>query len=271
MDSSLKIRNNSIYNTTPNKKSRKKYKKRSAVVLDTVREAIVSNIEVIRNKLNKFSDAKDFIYTNKFCNHTGIYLISDKNRILIIIADRVNDISGKVFAACHANRFELFIHKMKNIHTDSLIDKVNKYIDGFNKWMVNRGNELNNTKIKSEEWFKKKFKKELCYELLDIEYNKPFKKFIYDIFSAKYNLVIEVDGSIHSTDKQILIDDEKDRLTGTYGLTMIRVKAYNDDSYNKAIKEIITEIHRRKMKKFGKPVQEAKYGNVILRKNNNNT
>ncbi len=52
---------------------------------------------------------------------------------------------------------------------------------------------------------------------------KIIGKYIVDFYSAKINLVIELDGSQHFEDKEIEYDAERTKYLEQYGLTVIRI------------------------------------------------
>ena len=59
---------------------------------------------------------------------------------------------------------------------------------------------------------------------------KVIGRFIVDFYCRKANLVIEVDGSHHYTEGNIISDAERTKILEGYGLTVIRFS--NSDIYN---------------------------------------
>ena len=97
---------------------------------------------------------------------------------------------------------------------------------------------LNEKVPASEVWFRKKIETEWFFHVLGLEYNRVFKRYIYDAYSPKYQLAIEVDGSYHELPDQKKKDAVKDRFTAQQGIKIIRIDAYNELSYKSCINEI---------------------------------
>lgn len=127
--------------------------------------------------------------------------------------------------------------------------KPNKYIN-----IEKYSEKLNNNVPKSEVWFRERIEKEWFFNLLGLKYNYPFKRFIYDAYSSRYQIAIEIDGSIHDTFKQKKKDNIKNRFTAVYGLKMIRIVAYNNTSYLSSIKKIEDLLRTRNIEKEVAPI-----------------
>lgn len=78
----------------------------------------------------------------------------------------------------------------------------------------------------SERWFREFW---LSNGLLDDEdrFNEPFGKRIPDLVNHKFKYVIEIDGAIHNSPRQMRIDASKDRFYDSKGYSVLRVRAFN--------------------------------------------
>lgn len=107
--------------------------------------------------------------------------------------------------------------------------RLNKYkINKKRKFIKRRAKELNASLPKSEVWFQKLYKQ---YKTKTDKYNEPFADKIPDMINTKFKYIIEIDGSIHDTEKQQLKDDSKDKLYKRLGYQVFRIKAYDEDSF----------------------------------------
>lgn len=88
---------------------------------------------------------------------------------------------------------------------------------------------------KSELWFRELYKP---YHHRDDEYNQLFGGFIPDVINKFYKYIIEIDGSIHLTEKQKAKDRKKDKRFRDLGYKVIRIEAYNSESFQKAMDKI---------------------------------
>lgn len=108
------------------------------------------------------------------------------------------------------------------------------------------GNFLNANCPKSEKWFRELYMAHF-YSKMD-EFNKPFKsKYIPDVLNIVFNYVIEIDGSLHETPEQKEKDRIKDEFYKSHGYTVIRIQAYNNNSYIEAIKLLFVLRHKKRM------------------------
>lgn len=137
-----------------------------------------------------------------------------------------------------------------------LMGMVKTYLKRDN-FVEGRAKELNRDVPKSEVWFRSKIEQEPFFKDMRFEYNKPmFGRYIFDAFSKKYRLCIEVDGSIHDTDTQIVKDDRKDNVTRVKGFHIVRIKAFDDKSYNEAIGLIQHVVKNKRSRNFKLEIQE---------------
>lgn len=88
---------------------------------------------------------------------------------------------------------------------------------------------LNNNLPKSEVWFDEKFKTHPHYKLF--KKNAVIGNYIVDLLDSSNRIAIEVDGSIHNKEIQKFKDFLKDKYLVERGYTVIRVVAYDEQSY----------------------------------------
>lgn len=124
---------------------------------------------------------------------------------------------------------------------------------------------LNENLPKSEVWFNSKYKNSGIN--IKFEANKPFGGYIPDLINKDLKLIIEIDGSIHQNEDVKKKDDKKDLKYKQLGFRVIRLIAYNEESYNEAINQlraIKTKIPIKKepIKKSHNPI----YVGIIIRK-----
>lgn len=134
---------------------------------------------------------------------------------------------------------------------------------GRPEFLETKAEELNNNLPKSEKWFLNKIEKEPIFSKFEFDQNVPlFNKFIYDLFSKKYRVAIEIDGSWHDKPEQKQRDLEKDRAILIKNFIIIRVKAYSQESYNDCVQflnEIISnpKVYKNfKKKKYDEKVKD---------------
>lgn len=92
---------------------------------------------------------------------------------------------------------------------------------------------LNEDLPKSEIWFDGKFKSHQFYS--QFKKNVVVGKYIVDLLDSRNRIVIEVDGSIHDNEVQKFKDFLKDKYLTDKRYTVIRVVAYDEESYNNCI------------------------------------
>lgn len=85
---------------------------------------------------------------------------------------------------------------------------------------------------KSEQWFRALWRKD-GMELPSDKYNQPWCRRIPDLVNHSFKYVIEIDGSIHESKEQKKVDASKDRFYEASGYLIVRVKAYDMESYSK--------------------------------------
>jgi very-short-patch-repair endonuclease len=89
----------------------------------------------------------------------------------------------------------------------------------------------------SELWFRSLYFRH--YSISSDLYNVPFAGYIPDIRNKEYKYIIEIDGSIHNLESIKKKDEKKTRRYNQLGYKVIRVIAYNDQSYINAINRLI--------------------------------
>jgi|694.fasta_scaffold00313_2 very-short-patch-repair endonuclease len=99
--------------------------------------------------------------------------------------------------------------------------------------LIRYAERLNDNLPKSEHWFDELFKSHSLYPLF--LKNQIIDKYIVDVLYIDKKIVIEIDGSYHDQEHQIAKDFIKDMKLKKKGYTVIRVKAYDIDSYNNCI------------------------------------
>lgn len=215
-----------------------------------------TDIKNIKKNILKGTKLSELIYTETVfkCNRRGVFLISHKDRILIqLFPNRLEKNKELIQSLCKKERYQYFSIDMRTPGLWPVKEAINKHMFEFKSFIDQKAEELNIKLPRSELWFQNKLKDEEIFRYFDFEYNKPFKKFIYDVFSRKFNVVIEVDGSIHEEESQIVRDRHKDKLTGRYGYKMIRVKAFDENSYKNCLKELTKILNTPKEKSMELP------------------
>ena len=139
-----------------------------------------------------------------------------------------------------------------------------KFVLSKSDWLKDRAKDLNDHLPKSEEWLMSKIQKEFFYRKCNFRQNVPmFGRYIYDLFSEKYRICIEVDGSVHNTEEQQTKDYRKNQETITKGFHIIRIKAFDDASYDSAILLIKQVIANYKSKTFRSEKQKEINDTII--------
>lgn len=119
---------------------------------------------------------------------------------------------------------------MRIIHTDKRFYKNKKRKKKPSK-VQRYANELNEDLPASELWFQGLFKTTEFYK--HYKHNEPLGPYIPDLLNTRLKIVIEVDGSVHDSPDQKLIDAKKDLYYISKGYKTFRVKAFSIESYNK--------------------------------------
>jgi very-short-patch-repair endonuclease len=107
---------------------------------------------------------------------------------------------------------------------------------------------LNENLPKSEQWFQEKYRDHKHYNDL---FNIPIGYYIPDVSNNLYKYILEIDGSIHDLEEIKVKDLKKEQYYNQNGYRVIRVKAYCDDCFKRAI--FILDIIRKKFFKKGVP------------------
>jgi very-short-patch-repair endonuclease len=116
------------------------------------------------------------------------------------------------------------------------------------KQLRKRAKNLERLLPKSEAWFRKKYHKEGIERLFKGEqfqdaYNKPYSSvYIPDVINEGYKYIIEIDGSIHDDPEVQFKDAQKDYYFSKRGFLVLRIRAYDNDSYNEAIIKLKAHI-----------------------------
>jgi very-short-patch-repair endonuclease len=219
----------------------------------------------IRSTINQIHDntnIKNLVFTTNLFNCIrGLYLVSDDNKIAIRVLDKPKGFNFKFISECKTRNYKY----LEYIISDD-INLLIYNLSNIKPTLKEFAEALNNDLPKSEVWFKNKFKKELIYNSLVIHYNKPIGKYIFDLYIPKYQVVIEVDGSYHDRNDQKERDAIKDELAKKSGLTCIRVKAYDDSSYDNFINQLTQRIHYIDTKRSNRKNPPKVNPAVILRK-----
>jgi very-short-patch-repair endonuclease len=198
-------------------------------------------------KMRKECKFKDVNYRRSVFSRHGMFLVSHENKVVVKILGDKNKDDAKLRERVNKKGYRLFFFVLKDNNKDALINEIVTYKDTYEQFIERRAGELEKMLPKSEQWFRKKFEKEFFYDLLNPQYNAPFKNYIYDVLIKKYNIVIEVDSSIHNKESTKIRDERKDLDAATYGFIMIRIKAYNEYSYKDGMKRLharIKQVHQ---------------------------
>lgn len=192
------------------------------------KKARLFNIEqLIENK-----SFKGFHYSTRFLQYDLHCLVNHQLKIVITRSSDTQYVK---------NELDYLFIKYKNpyqLGDKNFIDRVNKVIER-NTWILNRSKELNDNLPKSEVWFYDKFKHTDQFKEMNFRRNQIFRSlYICDLFSLKYRTVIEVDGSYHERPDQIEKDIQKDNNIKRYHFNLIRVKAFDDDSFLNCLNEL---------------------------------
>ena len=112
---------------------------------------------------------------------------------------------------------------------------------------------------KSELWFREIYKP---YHHFQDQYNIVFASYVPDVINKYYKYIIEIDGSIHELDSVKEKDIKKTKCYNSLGYTVIRIKAFNIESFEIAM-QIICRIrgpHYKPAKIYSqKEIEELTY------------
>lgn len=86
----------------------------------------------------------------------------------------------------------------------------------------------------SDRWFQRKWEAAGMKHEQDL-FNYRFGGYIPDCLNTSLKYIIEVDGSFHERADQKLQDEQKDKFYLSKGLQVIRVKSYDETSFQKAV------------------------------------
>lgn len=96
---------------------------------------------------------------------------------------------------------------------------------------------LQNNTPRSETWFYSLYKP---YQSGMDEFNTVFADRIPDVINKRDKYIIEIDGSIHKLERIKKKDRLKTRRYESLGYTVIRIEAYNIESFNDGMKTLAT-------------------------------
>lgn len=134
---------------------------------------------------------------------------------------------------------DLVKEKRKSKKLKSKKAKRNKNKKKWESTIESFAKSLQNKTIKSETWFKSLYI-EHGIETSEDKYNTVFfKTYIPDIVNKKHKYIIEIDGSIHSTESQIEKDKKKDKFYSSKGYTVFRIKYLDVLNYIECIDKLI--------------------------------
>ena len=94
---------------------------------------------------------------------------------------------------------------------------------------------------KSEIWFHSLYQE---FKDKQDKFNRPFKKYIPDVYNEKFKYIIEIDGSFHDSYEQQRKDWKKDKYFQKLGYKVFRLKAYD----NQKFKETMIKLVRYRIK-----------------------
>lgn len=219
-------------------------------------ETLLSSASSISNRILIQTPIKDIKKERRF---RSLYLISEQYKIIIKLFcnHKIKDVN---FVSTHPG-YKVFNYKIGISNIDKLLRDINDYRNSFKNFIDSKSIELEEELPKSEQWFRFKFEAEEIYKNFEFKYNVPFKMFIYDNLCRKYRVVIEIDGSIHDLPEQIEKDKNKDRFTKSYGYDMIRIKAFDEESFILAMSRLKNILKRKRPQFYKEPLPK-----VILRK-----
>lgn len=83
----------------------------------------------------------------------------------------------------------------------------------------------------SEQWFMSKYTQNR-----GDKFNTVLGQYIPDVHNKRYRYIIEIDGSIHDTTEVQELDAKKNRIWEMMVYKVFRIKAYDDASYDLAMK-----------------------------------
>lgn len=111
----------------------------------------------------------------------------------------------------------------------------------YNKKLVSKSRELRNKQTESEKVFWKEILKSKRLSHLTFLRQKPLGDFIIDFYCSKLRLAIEIDGDIHTFQKER--DKERDNiLTHKFGITVLR---YTNDEVTNNPEKILKDLETR--------------------------
>ena len=112
--------------------------------------------------------------------------------------------------------------------------------------------KLNSNPPASERWFKAKWEIECLpwkpdFTMYQDEYNGIVGPYLGDVVNRGFKYIIEVDGSIHDSSSQKFKDDVRQKNLENKGFKVLRVEAYNENSYLQAVEEVCKIMEESKL------------------------
>jgi len=194
------------------------------------------NIKYLEHLSSKY---KELIYCNNFRGIKLNHLVN--NRLKIIVANE-----REINANIPIGDYALITYSDRQVYNKNILDNIDEAIKK-QQWLLDRAKELDSAKFRSEVWFLEKFKHTQYYREMQFTTNTIFQsKYICDLFSRKFKVIIEVDGSIHQLYNQRQRDYLKNLGLQKAGFNVIRVEAFNEESYNNCLDKLweIRKTHK---------------------------
>lgn len=130
-------------------------------------------------------------------------------------------------------------YKGKNRHNRKKKKKINSRLQMY-------ANQLNENLPKSEVWFHEYYKDYIHkFDLL----NSVFGTTIPDVINRMYKYVIEIDGTMHNTERQKLRDIEKNAYYKKQGYSVFRIIAY-DNTMRTLVVDTIKDFREKHPNRF---------------------
>lgn len=211
---------------------------------------VFSQISSLQEELNKSQNKYQINYFRKISKRP--FLVCSKQRLVIdflfhhnsiLIANRIRKFNNKQFTYIPIimnQECSNTVNKIKEFIKPNTIEESNEDDIPINnsKFLMDCSTSLNKTIPKSEIWFRSKIEADPLFKKFGFVYNEVLMGYIYDLFSKKYRVAIEVDGTWHDRLDQKSRDIKKEALIVQKGWTIIRVKANDEFSYESCIREL---------------------------------
>jgi very-short-patch-repair endonuclease len=155
----------------------------------------------------------------------------------------------------YEKRVKYIASKRKRANSRKRINKSREML------LENRSKRLETSLPRSEVWFRnlylsEAFNRTFKEDHFKDQFNRPFNsRYIPDVSNRGYRYIIEVDGSWHDQADVKLHDKKKDYYFKKRGYVVIRIKAYDLESYKLGMEQIklrIEEINKLETEKRSK-------------------